>query len=102
VWGYLTGGEEEQQGVGSGSSGSPSRWAHDYLEVIYFPELDHAMVFDARADCAVLLEVLSRFVRQDWASGTSQGTTLHDDGTACNRTARNIFIYALTLSLRLR
>jgi len=52
VWGYLTGGEEEQQRVGSGSSGSPSRWAHNHLEVLYFPELDHATVSDARADRA--------------------------------------------------
>ncbi|KAF8257308.1 hypothetical protein EI94DRAFT_1413230, partial [Lactarius quietus] len=61
VWGYLTGGEGEQGRVGSGSRG---RWAHDGLEVIYFPELDHATVFDGRADRAELLEVLSRFVRE--------------------------------------
>jgi hypothetical protein len=79
VWGYLTGGEEERQRVDSGSSG-PSRWARDGLEVLYYPKLDHAMVFDARADRAALLEVLSRFVRQDWAEGTSQGTTLHENG----------------------
>src|SRR6266702_2272260 len=84
---YLTGGEEEQQQVGSGSSGPPSRWVGDGLEVLYFPELDHATVFDARADRAALLEVLSRFVRQEWASGTSQGkndstdeTTLYENG----------------------
>jgi len=79
VWGYLTGGEEEQQRVGSGS-GSPSRWARDGLEVLYYPELDHATVFDARADRAALLKVLSRFMRQNSASGTSQGTTFHENG----------------------
>jgi hypothetical protein len=62
VW-YLTGGEEEQQQVNSGSSGLPSPWARDGLEVLYYPELDHATVFDARADRAALFEVLSRFVR---------------------------------------
>ena len=85
---YLTGGEEEQQQlVGLGSSGPPSRWVGDGLEVLYFPELDHATVFDARADRAALLEVLSRFVRQEWASGTSQckndsteETTLYENG----------------------
>ncbi|KAF8259394.1 Alpha/Beta hydrolase protein [Lactarius quietus] len=68
VWGYLTGGEEDQGRLGSGSRG---RWARDGLEVIYFPELDHATVFDARANRAELLDVLSRFVREDWTSGAS-------------------------------
>jgi hypothetical protein len=72
-------------GVGSGSSGSPSRWAGDGLEVPYLPELDHATVFDARADRAALLEVLSRFVWQDWASGKSQETTLHENGVVGGR-----------------
>lgn len=84
VWTYLTGGEGEQQRVGSGSCGPPSRWARDGLEVLHFPELDHATVFDARADRAALLEVLSRFVRQEWDSGTGQGsaerTSLHENG----------------------
>jgi hypothetical protein len=61
--GYLTGGREEQRQVDSGSSGRPSRWARGGLEVLYYPELDHAIVFDARADRAALLDVLSRFVR---------------------------------------
>jgi pimeloyl-ACP methyl ester carboxylesterase len=65
VWGYLTEGEE----AGSGS-GSRGRWARDGLEVLYFPELDHATVFDARADRAELLDVLARFVRP---SGVTQG-----------------------------
>ena len=80
VWGYLTGGEEEQQQVDSGSSDPPRRWARDGLEVLYFPKLDHATVFDARADRAALLEVLSRFVRQDWASGTNGGATVLENG----------------------
>jgi pimeloyl-ACP methyl ester carboxylesterase len=41
----------------------PARWAEDGLEVHYFPELDHATVFDARKNRAPLLEILSRFVR---------------------------------------
>ena len=71
VWGYLTGGEEDQQQLRVGS-GLRGRWARDGLEVLYFPELDHATVFDARADRAALLEVLSRFVREDCTSGASQ------------------------------
>jgi len=75
VWGYLTDGEEE---VGS-SSLQRRRWARDGLEVLYFPELDHATVFDAGADRAALLEVLSRFVRQDWTS--SGGGHSENDST---------------------
>jgi pimeloyl-ACP methyl ester carboxylesterase len=56
VWGYLTEGEDAV-------SSSRGRWARDGLEVLYFPELDHATVFDARADRAELLGVLARFVR---------------------------------------
>lgn len=80
---YLTGGEEEQQRVGSG----PSYWARDGLEVLYFPKFDHASLFHSRSGRAALLDVLSRFVRQEWAEETSQGkigitegTTLHENG----------------------
>jgi pimeloyl-ACP methyl ester carboxylesterase len=70
VWGYLTGGEEDPLQVGGTSSSRRRRsWAHDGLEVHYFPELDHATVFDAHEDRAALLEVFSRFVREDWSSG---------------------------------
>ena len=58
VWGYLTEGEESSRG----------RWARDGLEVLYFPELDHATVFDARTDRAELLDVLARFVRSSGAT----------------------------------
>ncbi|KAH9019785.1 hypothetical protein EDB84DRAFT_1670685 [Lactarius hengduanensis] len=80
---YLTGGEEEQQRVGSG----PSRWAGDGLEVLYFPQFDHASLFHSRSGRAALLDVLSRFVRQEWAeetsqgkNGTTEGTTLYENG----------------------
>ena len=79
VWGYLTDGERR---VDSDSPGSPTRWARDGLEVLYFPKLDHATVFDKRGDRAALLEVLSRFVREDWSSGTSHETNLHENGIA--------------------
>ncbi|KAH8998375.1 hypothetical protein EDB86DRAFT_3064189 [Lactarius hatsudake] len=80
---YLTGDEEEQQRVGAG----PSRWAGDGLEVLYFPEFDHASLFHSRSGRAALLDVLSRFVRQEWAeetsqgkNGTTEGTTLYENG----------------------
>jgi len=68
---YLTGskdpGEEGQGDDGSkgGAGRSPSRWAQDGLEVLYFPDLDHATVFDTPRDRAPLLEALRRFVRLD-------------------------------------
>ena len=68
---YLTGGkgpEEELQGNAGGEEGArwpPSRWAQNGLEVFYFPELDHATVFDTARDRAPLLGALRRFVRQE-------------------------------------
>ena len=68
---YLTGSkdpEEEVQGNAGGEEGArwpPSRWAQNGLEVLYFPELDHAMVFDTARDRAPLLGALRRFVRQE-------------------------------------
>ncbi|KAI9446067.1 hypothetical protein H4582DRAFT_1903212 [Lactarius indigo] len=74
VWAYLTG---------------PGRWVQDGLEVLFFPKFDHASVFHSRPGRAALLEVLSRFVRQEWAEETSQGknalaegTTFHENGVA--------------------
>jgi hypothetical protein len=67
VHAYLTGGsgseEQSAQVVRSAEANSPSRWAKDELEVLYFPELDHATVFDTPRRRAPLLEVLRRFVR---------------------------------------
>ena len=67
---YLTGTkdpeEEEANPGGKGRAGlPPSRWEQDGLEVLYFPELDHATVVDTPIDRAPLLGALSRFVRLD-------------------------------------
>jgi pimeloyl-ACP methyl ester carboxylesterase len=68
---YLTGSkdpEEEGQAnpAGKGRAGLlPSRWKQDGLEVLYFPELDHATVIDTPRDRAPLLGTLRRFVRLD-------------------------------------
>ncbi|KAI0245885.1 hypothetical protein BJV78DRAFT_1259315 [Lactifluus subvellereus] len=69
---YLTGGEQEDA---AGAVESPSRWAQDGLEVLYFPELDHATVFDARKDRAALLEILGRFVRLEVNGKCRGGST---------------------------
>ncbi|KAF8490445.1 hypothetical protein F5888DRAFT_1808101 [Russula emetica] len=70
---YLTGskdleeeGEEQANPGGKGRAGlPPSRWEQDGLEVLYFPELDHATVLDTPRDRAPLLGALRRFVRLD-------------------------------------
>ena len=68
---YLTGskvpeGDEQGSSGGKGGADRPfSRWAQDGLEVLYFPELDHATVFDTPRDRAPLLGALRRFVRLD-------------------------------------
>lgn len=77
---YLTGSkdpEEEEQvnTVGKGRAGlPPSRWEQDGLEVLYFPELDHATVVDTPSDRAPLLGTLHRFVRLDEEGDEDEGT----------------------------
>jgi pimeloyl-ACP methyl ester carboxylesterase len=61
VHAYLTGGEKVTQDAPE----SPSRWAQDELEVLYYPELDHATVLDTPKRRAPLLQVLRRFIRLD-------------------------------------
>jgi pimeloyl-ACP methyl ester carboxylesterase len=76
---YLSGGDEQATQLAEGAEGSPSRWAQDELEVLYFPELDHATVLDTPQRRAPLLRVLRRFVRldeeevQENGNGTAEG-----------------------------
>ena len=78
---YLTGSkdpEEEVQGNAGGEERArwpPNRWAQNGLEVLYFPELDHAMVFDTARDRAPLLGALRRFVRQEEEEEESENET---------------------------
>jgi len=72
VHAYLTGtggGNLGWQEQASASAGAPSRWEQDGFEVLYYPELDHATVFDTLKDRAPLLEVLRRFVWQQQGEG---------------------------------
>ncbi|KAI0293585.1 hypothetical protein BC826DRAFT_1186041 [Russula brevipes] len=71
---YLTGGEQGDVDE-EGDAGTPSRWAKDGLEVLYFPDLDHATVFDTRRDRSALLEVLHRFVRQEQPASEAEAGT---------------------------
>ena len=50
---YLTGEDEEQ-----------AYWRGSRLEVLCYPELDHAMIFNTRRRWSRLMPVLDRFVRQ--------------------------------------
>lgn len=79
VHAYLTSGEQCTQGT----AGEPSHWAQDELEVLYYPELDHATVFDTRQRRAPLLEVLRRFVRLE------ESESVDEDGIAGAGTSLN-------------
>jgi len=70
---YLTGCDEQVAQPTEGAEGSPSRWTQDELEVLYFPELDHATVLDTPRRRAPLLQVLRRFVRLDEEEITKGG-----------------------------
>jgi pimeloyl-ACP methyl ester carboxylesterase len=81
VHAYLTGSKdveeeaEQVNPVGKGRAGlPPSRWEQDEFEVLYFPELDHATVFDTPIDRAPLLGALRRFVRLDEEEEEEEGT----------------------------
>lgn len=77
---YLTGSkdpveEEQANPAGKGRAGlPPSHWEQDGLEVLYFPELDHATVIDTPIDRAPLLGALRRFVRLDEEEDEDEGT----------------------------
>jgi pimeloyl-ACP methyl ester carboxylesterase len=88
VHAYLTNGERctpvvAAAGAGAGA-GAPSRWARDSLEVLYYPELDHATVFDTRERRAPIVKVLRRFVRLDESDDEDEGG-LAGAGTGLDR-----------------
>ena len=55
---YLTG-EEEIIGDGEISR----RWEKESLEVLFYPDLDHAMVFDTKERRKPVLDIVHRFVQ---------------------------------------
>lgn len=64
VRGYLTGVDvEEMTAPGEGGGGMSRRWEKDGLEVLFYPGLDHAMVFDTAERRRPLLDIVNRFVR---------------------------------------
>ncbi|KAI0784914.1 hypothetical protein C8Q75DRAFT_776751 [Abortiporus biennis] len=55
VWRYLTGEEEEPR----------LRWKKDNLEVLFYPELDHAHVFDTEKWRRPLVDMVSTFISEE-------------------------------------
>jgi hypothetical protein len=55
---YLTG-EEDVTGEGELSIS----WEKDSLQVLFYPDLDHAMVFDTKERRQPVLDIVHRFVR---------------------------------------
>jgi hypothetical protein len=64
VRGYLTGIDVEEM-TGSGEDGEQisRRWEKNRLEVLFYPRLDHAMVFDTSERRKPILDIVHRFVR---------------------------------------
>lgn len=58
---YLTGEEDQRQG----RPATDLYWRKGGLEVLCYPELDHAMVFHTEKRWRRLMHVLDRFVRID-------------------------------------
>lgn len=61
---YLTGVDvEEMTGSGEGGGEMSRQWEKDGLEVLFYPDLDHAMVFDTRERRKPMLDIIRRFVQ---------------------------------------
>ncbi|KAH7921054.1 hypothetical protein BV22DRAFT_756505 [Leucogyrophana mollusca] len=53
---------EEVRKYLTGQGGMSEHWSRDRLEVLFYPSLDHATIFDTKKRRKPLLDVLSRFV----------------------------------------
>ena len=49
-------------------------WERDGLEVLWYPGLDHAMVWDTRERRKPMLEIVRRFTMMASVGGTSDGS----------------------------
>lgn len=58
VRGYLTGVGMDEMTV----AGISKQWEKDGLEVLFYPDLDHAMVFDTKDRRDLILDIIHRFV----------------------------------------
>ena len=50
------------------------RWERDGLEVVWYPGLDHAMVWDTKERRGPMLEIVRRFTMAASTEGTSNGS----------------------------
>jgi len=51
-------------------------WERDGLEVLWYPGLDHAMVWDTRERRRPMLEIVRRFMITESVGGTSEGLVI--------------------------
>ena len=63
VWQYLTGQEDVEE--------PPFRWTQDKLEVLYYSDIDHAQVFDAKKRRRPLVDTLHEFAIRKSVSSVS-------------------------------
>ena len=78
VWKYLTNTQEE---------GAPEfHWTGEGLDVYYYPELDHATVFDTRKRREPLVEMVMRFARKTPADGSPNESSPGVEGNSSEST----------------
>lgn len=63
VWKYLT-------DTRDGEGGPQFHWANEGLDIYYYPDLDHATVFDTKKNRRPLVEMVTKFVRNNTIEDT--------------------------------
>lgn len=79
VWRYLT---DTREGKGD----PKFHWTGEGLDVYYYPECDHATVFDTKKDRRPLVEMVSKFVRNNSVEDAQIGSGSGSDGNLLEST----------------
>lgn len=75
---------EEVRRYLTGEDAPTPRWERDGLEVLWFPKLDHAVVFEAKRDWMALVDVVQKFCKGRAAveeNGHADGGHMQGDQT---------------------